>query len=108
MLLAFRRCPAGYPTSMGNPKMLVVFTLAAAIVIGLIAALATNNWLLLLLALGVHAVASVVVLGFTFKRIEEGDKPDPVTEAHIEAGDIPEDTGGLTKSGRYGDREVIH
>jgi hypothetical protein len=88
--------------------MLVVFTLAAAIVIGLIAALATNNWWLLLLALGVHAVASTIVLGFTFKRIEQGDKPDPVAEAHMEAGDIPKDKGGLTESGRYGDREVIH
>ena len=89
--------------------MLVIFTLAAAIVIGLIAALFTNNWWLLLLALGVHAVATVVVLGFTFKRIEEGDKPDPVTEAHIEAGDVDtQDTGGLTKSGRRADREVIH
>ena len=89
--------------------MLVVFTLAAAVVIGLIAALATNNWLVLVLAIAVHAIASAVVLGVIFKRVEEGDKPDPAEEAHIEAGDRePSDTGGLTKSGRYDDREVIH
>jgi hypothetical protein len=88
--------------------MLVVFTLATVIVVGLIAALFTNNWWLLLLAVGVHAVATTVVLGFTFKRIGEGDKPDPATEARIEAGDEPKDAGGLTRSGRYGDREVIH
>jgi hypothetical protein len=87
--------------------MLLVFTLASAIVLGVVASLATDNWLFLVLAIGVHAVATVVVLGFTFKRIEEGDKPDPVTEAHIEAGDIPAKSDGLTDSGRRDDREVV-
>jgi membrane protein implicated in regulation of membrane protease activity len=92
---------------MGNPKMLVVFTLGAAILVGVVASLATNNWLLLVFAVAIHAIVSVIVLGFTFKRIEEGDKPDPVTAAHMEAGDA--DRGdGLTDSGRYGDREVTH
>ena len=88
--------------------MLVIFTAGAALMVGVIASLALNSWWLLLVALGLHAIVSVVVLGFTFKRIEQGDKPDPVTEAHMEAGDVPEDTGGPTKSGRYGDRGVIH
>jgi hypothetical protein len=86
--------------------MLVIFTLATAIVLGVIASLALNNWLLLVLAIGIHAIATVFVLGFVFKRIEQGDKPDPVTEAHMEAGD---DTGtaALTKNGQRSDREVV-
>ncbi|MEA2481628.1 MAG: hypothetical protein QOJ07_3550 [Thermoleophilaceae bacterium] len=88
--------------------MLTVFTLAAAIVIGVIAALATNSWWLLLIAVAAHAVATVVTTMFIGKRLEEGDKPDPVTEAHIEAGDTDssQDTGGLTRSGRRDDREI--
>lgn len=89
--------------------MLVIFTLAAALVIGAIIALATNNWWLLLVALGIHMVATAVTIGFTFKKIEEGDKPDPIDEARMEAGDgDPQETHGLTKSGRSGDREVLH
>lgn len=88
--------------------MLTVMTLATAIMVGAIASLATNNWLLLLVALGLHLVATVFVLLFVFKRIDEGDKPDPVTAAHMEDGDDPaKDTGGLTKSGRRDDQEVV-
>jgi hypothetical protein len=92
---------------MGNPRMLVVFTLATAVVLGVVISLATNNWLFLVLAIGVHAIATVGVLGLTFNRINEGDKPDPVTEAHMEAGDEPPRRDGLTKSGRRDDREVV-
>lgn len=90
--------------------MLVVLTAASALVLGVMLSLWTNNWLFLLLALAAHAIASVLVIMVVFRRIEEGDKPDPVEAAHIEAGDRdePEDTGGLTKSGRRADREVIH
>jgi len=93
---------------MGNPKMLVAYTLGAAVVLGAIVSLVTNSWWFLLIAIAIHFAVSAFFLVFTFKRIEQGDKPDPVTEAHMEAGDIPKDKGGLTESGRYGDREVIH
>jgi|tagenome__1003787_1003787.scaffolds.fasta_scaffold19969832_3 hypothetical protein len=88
--------------------MLTVFTLAAAIILGGIISLATNNWLFLILAIGLHFIVSALVLGFVFKATNSGDKPDPVTEAHMDAGDIPKDKrGGLTRSGRRDDREVV-
>lgn len=95
---------------MGNPRMLVAITLGTVVVLAAIIAAATNNWLVLPIAVLVHFVVSAVVIGFVFKRIEQGDKPDPVTEAHIDAGDIKPDeaSGGLTKSGRRDDQEVIH
>ena len=93
---------------MGNPRMLTVFTLATAIVIGVVISLATNNWLFLALAIGIHAIATAFVLGVVFRRIEEGDKPDPVTEAHMEAEDgTGRGTGALTDRGRREDREVV-
>ncbi len=96
---------------MGNPKMLIAVTLGTVVVVAAIISLATDNWLILPIAVLVHFVVSGVVIGFFFKKIEEGDKPDPVTEAHIEAGDISREEGkkrdGLTDSGRRDDQEVV-
>ena len=91
--------------------MLVAITLGTVVVLAVMIGLATNNWLVLPVAVLAHFVVSAVVLGFFFKRIDQGDKPDPVTEAHIDAGDIsPEDAkkkDGLTNSGRRDDQEVV-
>jgi hypothetical protein len=87
--------------------MLVAISLGTVVVLAAIIATATNTWLILPIAVVVHLVVSAVVIGFFFKKIEEGDKPDPVTEAHIDAGDTPANNGGLTKSGRRDDQEVV-
>jgi hypothetical protein len=87
--------------------MLTIFTLATAIVVGAIISLVTNNWLFLVLAIGLHLIVSAIVLGVVFKATNQGDKPDPVTEAHIEAGDKPKKADGLTDTGRREDREVV-
>jgi membrane protein implicated in regulation of membrane protease activity len=88
--------------------MLTAFTLAAAIILGAIISLATNSWWFLLIAVGIHAVVSTIMLGFVFKATNQGDKPDPVTEAHMDADDgTGRGTGALTESGRRKDREVV-
>ena len=91
--------------------MLVAITLGTVVVLAFIIALATNNWLVLPIAVLVHFVVSGVVLVFFFKRIDQGEKLDPVTEAHVDAGDISRDEGkkrdGLTDSGRRDDQEVV-
>jgi uncharacterized protein (DUF58 family) len=87
--------------------MLIVFTFASAVGVGLVASLATNNWIFLVLAITLHLVVTAAVLAVTFRATNSGDKPDPVTEAHIEAGDRPAKKDGLTESGRRGDREVV-
>jgi hypothetical protein len=90
--------------------MLVAITLLTAIVLGAIISLATDSWWFLLIAVAVHFTASAIFMVLTFSRLEQGDKPDPVTEAHMEAGD---DVGngkadGLTDSGRRSDREIVN
>jgi hypothetical protein len=89
--------------------MLTAFTLATAIIVGAVISLATNSWWFLLIAIGIHAFVSTIMLGFVFKATNQGDKPDPVTEAHIEAGDEPaaRGTDALTESGTRKDREVV-
>jgi hypothetical protein len=88
--------------------MLTAFTLAAAIIIGAIISLATNSWLFLVLAVAVHLIVSAIMFGVVLKVTDSADKPDPVTEAHIDAGDTDRGTGGaLTESGTRKDREVV-
>jgi membrane protein implicated in regulation of membrane protease activity len=92
---------------MGNPRMLVVFTLATAILVGVVVSLATGSWLFLVLAIGIHVTVSALVLSQVFKATNQGDKPDPVTEAHMDASDEPPRRDGLTDSGRRRDREIV-
>jgi hypothetical protein len=100
----------GYALIMGNPRLLVAYTLGVALVLGVMASLATNSWWFLPVALGAHFLGSVFFFVFTMKRLEQGDKPDPVTEARLEAEEREggkESNGGLTKSGRREDNEVV-
>jgi membrane protein implicated in regulation of membrane protease activity len=68
----------------GNPRMLTLMTLATVLVVGGIAALATGSWLALAIPLALHVVGTMVVVSGVFKRLDQGDKPDPVTEARLE------------------------
>ena len=68
----------------GNPRTLLILTLATALVVGGILFLATDKWWALAVPLVLHALLTVVVLGGFFKRLEQGDKPDPVTEARLD------------------------
>jgi len=67
-----------------SPRMLVVFTAATAVVVGLIAALATDSWIFLPIALAIHAAGTALVLLAIAPRLKDEDKPDPVTEARLD------------------------
>lgn len=71
---------------MGNssPRLLVVFTAATALVVGLIAALFTDNWIFLPIALAVHALGTVLVLKAIAPRIADDPEPDPIVKERLE------------------------
>lgn len=69
---------------MGAPRLLVVFTLAVAGVVLIVAALAAEEWWLLPIALLAHATGTVVALVYFGKVLGQGDKPDPVTAARVD------------------------
>ena len=74
----------------GNPKMLLGMTFAAALVVGGVIALATGLWWVIAFPLLLHAVATTLVVTGVFRVVSEGDKPDPVTQAHLdEEGEHP-------------------
>jgi membrane protein implicated in regulation of membrane protease activity len=68
----------------GNPRMLVLMTFATVLVVGGILALATGSWLALVIPVVLHVLGTVLVISGVFKRLDQGDKPDPVTEARLE------------------------
>ena len=67
-----------------SSRLLVIFTAATAVVVGVIAALFTDNWIFLPLALGAHAAGTALVLMAIVPKLKDEDKPDPVTEARLE------------------------
>jgi membrane protein implicated in regulation of membrane protease activity len=67
-----------------SPRLLVIFTAATALVVGLVAALFTDNWIFLPVAIAVHAVGTALVLMAIAPRLKDEDKPDPVTEARLD------------------------
>jgi hypothetical protein len=64
---------------------MVILFVATGIVVAGVAALALQSWLLLVVVLGLHAVATVFVVGIAWRRAgDTTDKPDPVTEARLD------------------------
>ena len=64
--------------------MLLLMTGATALVGGALLALLTKSWWALLIPVALHALCTVIVVGGVFKRTDEGDKPDPVTQARLD------------------------
>lgn len=69
---------------MATPRLMIVFTLATAGVVLIVAALATESWWLLPIALLAHAAATAVTVVAIRRTAAQKDKPDAVTEARLE------------------------
>jgi membrane protein implicated in regulation of membrane protease activity len=64
---------------------MVIIFVATGVVVAAVAALALQSWLLLVVVLALHAIASALVIGTAWRRAgDTRDKPDPVTEARME------------------------
>jgi membrane protein implicated in regulation of membrane protease activity len=71
--------------SSGTPRLMVIIVAATGVLVAGVVALALNSWVVLGVLLVLHAIATVIVVGYTFKRVaEDEDKPDPVVEARLE------------------------
>jgi hypothetical protein len=67
-----------------SPRLLVIFTAATALVVGLIAALATDNWIFLPIALAVHAIGTVLVVMSIGQRVGDDPEPDPLVQERLD------------------------
>jgi membrane protein implicated in regulation of membrane protease activity len=68
----------------GTPRMLLWMTGAAAVIVAAILVLATGKWWTLFIPVVIHGLGTAAVTLGLFKVLEEKDKPDPVTQAHLD------------------------
>ena len=66
------------------PWLLVGITFSVALVAGAVGALATNEWWILPLVLGLHLVGFLLTVGLTGRALDETDKPSATEEARLE------------------------
>ena len=67
-----------------SPRTLFVATIAGALVVGAIAAVATGDWLFLLWALAAHLIGTSAVLLYTALTSRSRAESDPAELARIE------------------------
>ena len=65
-------------------RFLIAVVFAMLVVVGAIASLTTGNWWFLPLAVGVHAVGTVLVTGMTFSLLSDRERPSPTAVAMLE------------------------
>jgi hypothetical protein len=89
-------------------QLLLGLTVGAAVVVGAIASLATGSWLMLVLALVVHATATLFVGYLVMRVAADGDKPDPMVVARLqhEGVDDPETKLNLALEAHRGGSEA--
>ena len=66
-----------------TPRALLLFGGLALIVAAAAVSLSTGNWWILGVVVLLHFIASAVALLPVFKALNQGEKPDPVTEARL-------------------------
>jgi membrane protein implicated in regulation of membrane protease activity len=65
---------------------MIVIVGALALMVGVIVSLTLESWWILVAVMAVHGLLSAIVIGFTMRQVDKtGGKPDPVTEARVEA-----------------------
>jgi membrane protein implicated in regulation of membrane protease activity len=67
-----------------SPRMLLWMTAAAAAIVAAVLVLVTGEWWTLLIPVVLHGVGTTLVAKGVFKVLDEGDKPDPVTQARLD------------------------
>lgn len=70
---------------MATPRLMIVLFVATGLVVAAVVTLLTRSWWALAAAVLVHAIATLTVVWYSFRRAgQTQDKPDPVAEARIE------------------------
>jgi xanthosine utilization system XapX-like protein len=92
-----RRAPS-LSSWVREQQLLLAITAGAAVVVGAIAALALDSWLLLVLALAVHGLMTTLV-GYVVLRVTtEVEKPGPLTVARLQAAGVDDPEARLNRA----------
>jgi hypothetical protein len=92
---ALERQPSKLGAAFGSARLLLIVAGAALVVVGVIASLALENWLFFAVAIAVHAVLTVVVVGSALALTTEVEKPAPTVEAALQDQGVSDPSGAL-------------
>jgi hypothetical protein len=81
--------------AFNESRELIAITLFVAIVVGAVIALITGAWWVIFIALALHAIGTLVVVGTAFTLATRGESPDPRTAAALEARGVSDPDAAL-------------
>lgn len=93
---ALERQPSKLGAAYTSSRLLLIVIGAVLAVVGVIASLALDNWLFLAVAIAVHALFTVLVVGSALALTTEVEKPAPTVEAALEEEGVSDPSGALT------------
>jgi hypothetical protein len=80
---------------LSESREMIAITFFAALVVGAVIALISGAWWFILVALLLHAIGTLVVVGTAFSLATRGESPDPRTAAALEARGVSDPDGAL-------------
>lgn len=84
--------------SLNESRGLIAITFFLALVVGAVIALVTGAWWFLIVALVLHAIGTLVVVGTALTLATRGESPDPRTAAALEARGVRDPDAALEQA----------
>jgi hypothetical protein len=92
--------PRTVSAAISQSRILVLATLFVALIVGVVAGLATGQWWWLPVALAVHALGTTVVVSTTLRMTASVESPDPRAAAALEEQGVRDPDAALTEAVR--------
>ena len=83
---------------LSESRGIVAITLFVALIVGALIALITGAWWFIIVALLLHGIGTLVVVGTAFSLATRGESPDPRTAAALEARGVRDPDAALSQA----------
>jgi hypothetical protein len=93
---ALDRRPRSLRAAFVSSRLMLIVLGGALLTVGVVASLATENWLWFGVALAAHALISTVVIAAAFSLMSQVEKPAPTTVTALEAEGVADPEHALT------------
>jgi len=92
--------PRTVTAALSQSRILILATLFAALIVGVVVGLATGQWWWLLIALTIHGAGTAVVVSTTLRMTASVESPDPRAAAALEEQGVRDPDAALTEAVR--------
>jgi hypothetical protein len=83
---------------LSESRGIVAITFFVALIVGALIALITGAWWFIIVALVLHGIGTLVVVGTAFSLATRGESPDPRTAAALEARGVRDPDAALSQA----------